>query len=97
MSPTFPARACLHDFIELAVKNKKSWARDVLVAASKLRFDCPPFDFSTATAKNVELYRKNVETQALGWLQHEIDSSVKLYLLQGRREPQKDKPPAHKT
>jgi hypothetical protein len=34
---------------------------------------------------------------ALGWLQHEVDSSVKLYLLHGRREPQKDKPPAQKT
>ncbi|KAJ7238086.1 hypothetical protein B0H12DRAFT_1254456, partial [Mycena haematopus] len=97
LPPSHLARACLHDSIELAVKNKKSWARDVLVAASKLPFDCPPFDFATATAKTVELYRKNVETQALGWLQHEIDSSVKLYLLQGRREPQKDKPPAHKT
>src|ERR1700761_914929 len=30
----------------------------------------------------------------LEWLQGEIDSSEKLYLLHGRREPQKDKAPA---
>jgi hypothetical protein len=33
----------------------------------------------------------------LQWIQGEVDSSDKLYLLQGRREPQKDKPPAPQT
>jgi N-acetyl-anhydromuramyl-L-alanine amidase AmpD len=33
----------------------------------------------------------------LEWLQAEIDSSEKIYLLHGRREPQKDKPPAQIT
>ncbi len=33
----------------------------------------------------------------LEWLQGEIDSCDKLYLLHGRREPQKDKPPAQVT
>ncbi|KAJ6462679.1 hypothetical protein C8R47DRAFT_1239855, partial [Mycena vitilis] len=33
----------------------------------------------------------------LEWLQGELNSSVKLYLLHGRREPQKDKPAAHVT
>jgi hypothetical protein len=38
-----------------------------------------------------------VEENASKWLQHEVNSSEKLYLLHGRREPQKDKPAAQKT
>jgi hypothetical protein len=83
--------------IELAGKNKKSWVGDVLTAATKLPFDAPPLDFANATDKSVEFYPKDIEAHALGWLQQEIDLSVKLYLLHGRREPQKDKPPAQKT
>jgi hypothetical protein len=45
----------------------------------------------------VKDYRKSIESGALKWLQDEVDNSVKLYLLHGRREPQKDKPPAQKT
>jgi hypothetical protein len=53
--------------------------------------------FSTATEKSVENYRKLIEDRALKWLQHEVDSSDKLYPLHGRKEPQKDKPAAQKT
>jgi hypothetical protein len=56
----------------------------------------PPLDFTTAIEKSVEEYRKGIESRALQWLQHEADSSVKLYLLHGRLEPQKDKPTARK-
>jgi hypothetical protein len=45
----------------------------------------------------IEVYWKDIEARALGWLQHEVDLSVKLYLQHGRREPQKDKPPTQKT
>jgi hypothetical protein len=54
-------------------------------------------DLANATEKSVEDYRKSIESRALKWLQDEVDSSVKLYLLHGRREPQKDKPAAQKT
>ncbi|KAJ6481604.1 hypothetical protein DFH09DRAFT_950531 [Mycena vulgaris] len=91
------ARACLNDSIELAAAGKKSWAGDVLIAARKLPFECPPLDFNSATEKSIEAYRKSVEKCALEWLQLQIDTSDKLYLLHGRREPQKDKPAAQKT
>jgi hypothetical protein len=44
----------------------------------------------------VQAYQENVEKCALGWLQHELDKSGKLYLLHGRHEPQKDKPAVQK-
>jgi hypothetical protein len=72
-------------------------AGDVLIAATKLPFECPVLDLANATEKSVEDYRKVIESRALKWLQDEVDSSVKLYLLHGRREPQKDKPAAQKT
>ncbi|KAJ7196337.1 hypothetical protein C8J57DRAFT_1106738, partial [Mycena rebaudengoi] len=90
-------RACLNSSIELAASNKKSWVGDALTAATKLPFDFPQLDFATATPKSVEDYRKSIETRANQWLQHEVDSSVKLYLLHCRREPQKDKPAAQIT
>jgi hypothetical protein len=99
LTPKAPrlARAALNSSIELASAGKKSWARDVLTVATKLPFDCPPLDFSTATDKSVEQYRKSTEERALGWLEHEVDTSDKLYLLHGRREPEKDKPAIQKT
>ena len=91
--PCLPATHKSHSSLpELAASNKKSWVKDVLTAATKLPFACPPLDFANATPKSVEEYRKNLGIQANRWLQHEVDSSVELYLLHGRREPQKDKP-----
>jgi hypothetical protein len=49
------------------------------------------------TDKEVETYAKLVRKLMLEWLQDEIDSSDKLYLLHGRREPQKDKSPTQVT
>jgi hypothetical protein len=46
---------------------------------------------------DIEDYIKLVKTLMLEWLQEEINSSEKLYLLHGRREPQKDKSPAQVT
>jgi hypothetical protein len=54
-------------------------------------------DRANATEKSVEDYRKSVESLALKWLQDELDSSGKLYLLHGRRDPQKDELAAQKT
>jgi hypothetical protein len=91
------ARACLNSSIELALAGKRSWVRDVLIAATKMPFAIPPLDFVNATEKSVEQYRKLVENGAEAWLQQEVDKSDKLYLLHGRREPQKDKPAVQKT
>ncbi|KAJ7842458.1 hypothetical protein B0H14DRAFT_2229929, partial [Mycena olivaceomarginata] len=54
-------------------------------------------DFANVTPKSVEEYRKHLGIQANQWLQQEVDSSVKLYLLHRRREPQKDKSAAQIT
>ncbi|KAJ7248235.1 hypothetical protein B0H12DRAFT_1020182 [Mycena haematopus] len=95
LGPKVPefARACLKSSVELARRNKKSWFGDLCTAASKLPFECPLPEIENATPKSIEAYAKSVENLALQWLQREIDSSDKLYLLHGRREPQKDKPP----
>ncbi|KAJ7652699.1 hypothetical protein DFH06DRAFT_1093769 [Mycena polygramma] len=95
LGPKVPefARVCLKSSIELARRKKKSWFGDLCTAASKLPFECPPPEIDNATPKSIEAYAKSVEQLALQWLQREVDSSDKLYLLHGRREPQKDKPP----
>jgi hypothetical protein len=48
------ARAAFNSSIELAAMGKKSWAGDVLIAGSKLPFECPRLDFATATEESVE-------------------------------------------
>jgi hypothetical protein len=45
-----------------------------------------------ATERTI-VYIKSIESWALNWLQLQVDSTDKLYLLHGRCEPQKDKPP----
>ncbi|KAJ7724336.1 hypothetical protein DFH07DRAFT_722319, partial [Mycena maculata] len=91
------ARACLNSSIELAAAGKRSWAGDVLTAAKKLKFPIPPLDFLNATTSSVEAYQKLVEKAGENYIQQEVDRSDKLYMLQGRREPQKDQPAVHKT
>jgi hypothetical protein len=66
LSPSHLARTCLISSIELAAKEKKTWAGDVLIAASKLPFACPPLDSASATEKTVEAYQKDVVARALG-------------------------------
>jgi hypothetical protein len=97
LPPTHFARAASNSPIKLAATDKKSWAKDLISAASKLPFACPGPNFGNATSKSILDYAKNVDNLMLQWIQSEVDSSDKLYLLQGRREPQKDKPPAPQT
>ncbi|KAJ7936013.1 hypothetical protein B0H13DRAFT_1853716 [Mycena leptocephala] len=94
LSPKLPvlARVCLKISIELA-RRKKSWFGDLCTAASKLPFECPPPEIANTTPKSIEEYAKFMESLTLQWLQCEVDSTNKLYLLHGRWEPQKDKPP----
>ncbi|KAJ6458385.1 hypothetical protein C8R47DRAFT_995180 [Mycena vitilis] len=95
--PTHFARAAVNSSIKLAALGKKSWAKDLITAASKLPFTCPGPDLQNATSNSILEYAKSVDTLMLQWIQGEVDSSDKLYLLKGRREPQKDKPPAPQT
>jgi hypothetical protein len=43
--------------------------------------------------EDIQTYTKAVDNLMKEWLQEEIDSSDKLYLLRGRLKPKKDKPP----
>jgi hypothetical protein len=89
------ARAALNSSIELAAMGKKSWAKDLIKAATRLPFELPELILTKSTTiTDIEEYSKTVKTANLEWLQGEINSSEKLYLLHGRREPQKDKGPA---
>jgi hypothetical protein len=92
------ARAALNSSIELAMESKKSWAQDVIKAAQGLPFPCPIFILNAATeVEYVEDYSKMVSKLLQEWLQEQINSSEKLYLLHGRLEPQKDEGPAQIT
>ncbi|KAJ7231405.1 hypothetical protein B0H12DRAFT_1029491 [Mycena haematopus] len=92
------ARAALNSSFELADSGKKSWVSDLTKAASRLPFHCPVLILTRQTTKaDVENYSKLVQKLMKEWLQAEIDSSDKLYLLHGRREPQKDKGPTQVT
>lgn len=92
------ARAALNSSIELSGKGKRSWAQDLTKAASRLPFHCPELVLTRYTSiADVEDYAKLVRKLMLEWLQGEIDSSDKLYLLHGCREPQKDKGPTQVT
>jgi hypothetical protein len=92
------ARAALNSSIELAEKGKKSWASDLAKAITRLPFHCPELALTRQTThKDVENYAKLVRKLMMEWLQEEIDSSDKLYLLHGRQEPQKDKSPTQVT
>jgi hypothetical protein len=92
------ARAALNSSIELSSKGKKSWVSDLIKAVTRLPFHCPELILTRQTSdKDVEDYSKLVQKLMLEWLQGEIDSSDKLYLLHGRREPQKDKGPTQVT
>ncbi|KAJ7830639.1 hypothetical protein B0H14DRAFT_2365668 [Mycena olivaceomarginata] len=92
------ARTALNSSIELAEKGKKSWVSDVTKAITRLPFVCPEFVLTRQTTdKEVETYAKLVRKLMLEWLQDEIDSFDKLYLLHGRLEPQKEKSPTQVT
>ncbi|KAJ6598776.1 hypothetical protein B0H10DRAFT_1825847 [Mycena sp. CBHHK59/15] len=92
------ARAALDSSIELSAMGKRCWVKDLTGAASRLPFQCPELTLSaTTTVEDIQNYTKKVDTLNTEWLQSEIDSSDKLYLLRGRLEPQKDKPPMQVT
>ncbi|KAJ7205345.1 hypothetical protein B0H12DRAFT_457397 [Mycena haematopus] len=84
--------------IELAISGKKSWVGDLTKAATRLPFHCPEFTLTCQSSKtDIENYSKMVQKLMTEWLQAEIDSTDKLYLLHGRREPQQEKGPAQVT
>jgi hypothetical protein len=66
-------------------------------ASQGLPFPCPELNLHGATVAGIEAYSKTVQSLLREWLQNEIDSSDKLYLLHGRLEPQKDEGPAQVT
>jgi hypothetical protein len=57
--PTHFARAALNNSIKLAAMGKKSWAKDLLSAASKLPFACPVPELENATSKSILEYAKS--------------------------------------
>ncbi|KAJ7231362.1 hypothetical protein C8J57DRAFT_1251253 [Mycena rebaudengoi] len=82
---------------ELAANGKKSWVKDLIKAVTRMPFKLHELiSTKSTTLEKIEEYSKVVKNSSLNWLQGEINSSEKLYLLHGRREPQKDKGPAPK-
>ncbi|KAJ7640141.1 hypothetical protein B0H17DRAFT_900630, partial [Mycena rosella] len=89
------ARAALNSSIKLSGKGKLG---DLIKVASRLPFHCPDLDLTRSTfIRDVGNYADLVQKLCMEWLQDEINSSEKLYLLHGRREPQKDKAPTQVT
>lgn len=83
----------LRDSYELFTAGQSGWFSDLFLALNGLpiRVVLPGLrDLSTDV---VEGLIKQVRRCCAIWLQRELDSSPKLYLIHGRLEPQDDKPP----
>ncbi|KAF5378200.1 hypothetical protein D9615_007560 [Tricholomella constricta] len=91
------AHIAFRSSIELASRNKKSWANDIQRALQKLPFHTDPLDLTSATVLTMTDCIKKVENEVSAWLQREIDTSDKLYLLRDRKEPRKDEAPVQIT
>jgi hypothetical protein len=92
------ARTALNNSIELALEGKKSWAQDLVKAAQGLPYPCPIFILNAATTVEYVTECSKMDSKLLQeWLQEEINSSEKLYLLHGHVEPQKDGGPVQIT
>ncbi|KAJ7577256.1 hypothetical protein C8J56DRAFT_799007, partial [Mycena floridula] len=91
------AGAAFRDSLELARRGKTSWAKDLQKAIQKMPFMVPVLPLIDPTDEVVKQIIDQITKGTEVWLQQEVDKSVKLYLIQGRLEPEKDKPPAQKT
>ncbi|PBK78454.1 hypothetical protein ARMSODRAFT_1030463, partial [Armillaria solidipes] len=89
------AQAAMFNSIDLFLRSKSSWFGDLLKAGRNLPFllsyELHPRDLSI---DYIDKYIDMVWKDTNKWLQNEINCTDKLYLLHGRKEPQKNKPPA---
>ncbi|KAF5378897.1 hypothetical protein D9615_006858 [Tricholomella constricta] len=83
--------------LELASRNKKSWAGDLKKALLKLPFRTDPIDLESATVQSTKEYIDKIENEVSTWLQGVINTSDKLYLLRDRKEQRKDEAPKQIT
>jgi hypothetical protein len=89
LKPTHYAAVAFRDSCELALTGKTSWAKDLQKALTKLPFSCVQFNFINPTEAEVTVMIKLIEKETDRWLQSQVDKSVKLYLLQDRKEPKR--------
>lgn len=90
------AHAALADSIMLNGAGCTSWVMDLGFVLSHLPITVASPNFVTLNNDMVEDVIKAVNRSMTLWLDRELNSE-KMYLLQDRLEPRKDKPPAHKT
>ncbi|PBK79030.1 hypothetical protein ARMGADRAFT_879905, partial [Armillaria gallica] len=87
-------RAAIMNSIVLHMAGRKTWFTDLLQAARNLPYPLAyELDPWSLTPDYVDLYSKMVFHCMERSLQQQVDSSDKLYLLHGRKEPVKNKSP----
>ncbi|KAJ7572900.1 hypothetical protein C8J56DRAFT_805934 [Mycena floridula] len=91
------AGAAFRDSLGLARNGKKSWAKDMQKAIQKMPFPVPVIPLVDPSMEDIDEIIDQVLKETETWMQKKVDESVKLYLIHGRVEPDKEKPPAPKV
>ncbi|KAJ7246473.1 hypothetical protein C8J57DRAFT_1675268 [Mycena rebaudengoi] len=64
------ARAALNSSIELAANGKKSWAKDLITAVTRMPFELPELILTKSTTiEEIEEYSQVIKNSNLNWLQ----------------------------
>ena len=98
LTPGQYAQQALYDSIYLAETGRSSWVRDLQLVLLDLPTPLTLPDLRTTTTTGIDDTIKAVLEFMDSWLKAAIDDSPKLYLLHGRKVPDKDGGlPRHKT
>jgi hypothetical protein len=91
------AKRAYMDSVMFAKENKVSWAMDLQYIFLKLPFHVPLHDLESIIPLQVDELTKLFRVKMEGYIQSELETSPRLYLLQNRLEPGKDCPASLKT
>jgi hypothetical protein len=91
------AKGAYMDSVKLAKENKVPWAMDLQYIFLDLPFHVHLPDLESISPLQVDEVVKVFKVKMEDYIQSELESSPKLYLLQNRLEPVKDCSPSHKT
>jgi hypothetical protein len=90
------AHAALLDSVALCRGGSPCWINDLRIVLLNLPCAVSPPDLALIDAEGIKTLDSVIVSSMKRWLDNEMESP-KLYLLQGRLELEKDKPPQHKT
>ena len=91
------AKRAYMDSVMLAKENKAPWTMDLQDIFLNLPFHVPLPGLQSISPLQVDEVTKLFKVKMEDYIQSELETSPKLYLLQNRLEPVKDCSPSHKT